>query len=77
MKAKIDEYGVFWLERDGKLKEQICPFQSQQQGVSCGDMCPHFENYMDTYQDQKSVISLTCGRGRDWYLDELIDERRY
>ena len=40
MKLKIDENGYLYIERAGKMREQVCPYGC---GRGCGDWCPHFK----------------------------------
>lgn len=62
MKAKIDDGGALYLERDGEFKEQLCPFQ---QAAFCGDWCPLFAVY------NPNTISL-CKK--DWFVSKIIRE---
>ena len=78
MKGKIDANGCLCLERAGQLKLQDCPYRSLVEGkyrFACGDWCPHFgEPEYD--RGFPTIINLSCGNGRTWYFDELIDRRR-
>ena len=78
MKFKIDKYGYIWIEKFGRLVEQICPYHGH--GRGCGDWCPHFQ--IDDYELadkglKDNIIYLCNGTtypilGR---VEELIDER--
>lgn len=37
--------GNLWIERNGVMREQICPFATVEMGIFpvCGERCPQFE----------------------------------
>ena len=55
MTIKIDKNGYLFLDRNGSLKSQMCPFASQA-GQNCGDWCPLFHAY-------ENKVELYCGSG--------------
>lgn len=78
MKAKIDKDGSLYLERAGKMKDQICPFgiaSEPTRGAACGDWCPLFSNYMN--EDNSVVVIYIC-HDKMFYInpDDFTDERQ-
>ena len=75
MIGKINKDGWLEIERAGKMKQQFCPLQPEQNAFRtnrCGDWCPHFG---------EPVFSIMC---KDWelstckhslYFKEFTDER--
>lgn len=68
MKIHINRRGFLRIERAGKLKGQLCPYDAEE-FTSCGDWCPQFG---------EPVVgpggNLTICQGRVLY-GEIIDER--
>ena len=61
---KIDQYGILYITRCGKWREQICPYASTTS--RCGDWCPMF-------REPENGVLIIC---RDAILyDNLTDLR--
>lgn len=86
MKGKIDENGFLYIERAGKTKKTLCPYDGE--CAPCGDWCPLFsepEPAKDAvYPDDDSCNYDLVPNGKTWmrlchgkYLefDEFTDER--
>ncbi len=58
MKIKITKDGLFMIERAGKLKLQICPF-NEHIGDRCGDWCPMFSEPFFFKSRKKDMVQLT------------------
>ena len=52
--GKIDENGIFYLLRDGKMKKQYCPFVTD--GSGCGEWCPLFMCIEEMYCNAKVTL---------------------
>jgi hypothetical protein len=70
MKIKIDNEGCLWIERAGKMKAQICPYDENWTG--CGDWCPLFHE-LDI--DGKPALELCRAYYPADEIEELKDER--
>ena len=76
MEGKIDQYGVLWIERAGKMKEQMCPFDSPPDANrtpwSCGDVCPLFGEPWPSNKSKTKWLSLCHTEIK---FDSFTDER--
>lgn len=79
MKAHITSAGFLELERNGKMKPQICPMNSNRH--MCGDYCPLFGEAKPTMDIGLYGRSENTGQTtieichRDLIFDELTDDR--
>jgi hypothetical protein len=73
MKARIDKNGYLSLTRNGKYREQTCPYQNP--SLWCGDWCPKFGTHVDHMNalSEKRTQIETCSGGL--YLESVVDER--
>jgi hypothetical protein len=70
MKIKIDNEGCLWIERAGKMKAQICPYDENWTG--CGDWCPLFDD-SDITDPQEGLGLCLCHN--NFPNATVIDER--
>ena len=80
MKIKIDKYGLLWIEKLGRLREQVCPYRGN--GWGCGDWCPHFfvKYSGETHNCKRNVKLRLCNAAQytvHSFVDEFIDERTH
>jgi len=82
MKGKIDKYGALYIERAGKMKDQLCPYISEcGSPIACGDECPLFGEPKPTMDIGLYGRSEKTGQTtieichRDLIFDEFTDER--
>lgn len=72
----IDEKGVFSIERNGRLIEQVCPHNNRDEAqITCGDWCPMFNvkriKKIDIRRSEGKV--QTCGS--NWIFGSIEDRR--
>ncbi len=77
MKAKITKQGCLQIERAGKMKRTLCPYeQTSDTLANCGDWCALFGEpvYPESVHD---YIMLQLCQGKILYLehDGFVDER--
>jgi len=82
MKGKIDKYGALYIERAGKMKDQLCPYISERGSpIACCDECPLFGEPKPTMDIGLYGRSEKTGQTtieichRDLIFDEFTDER--
>jgi len=54
MLGKINEKGNLSISRNGKLKQQYCPWSPDE--CTCGDHCPHFQEPIALRRDPKPEL---------------------
>lgn len=77
MKGKIGTEGWLYIERNGEMKKQMCPFVNT--GIfalapGCGDWCPHFDEPFRLKNGTMNVQLALC-HGTCLKFTELADER--
>ena len=74
MKIKIDKEGFLWIERKGRMKNQVCPYDSDRS--HCGDWCPLFVEPSFHKADDKANIEVAlCGIIHNVPVADFEDER--
>ncbi len=65
MNGIITKEGFLQVERNGKLKQQFCPFLSGINGsVVCGDECAMFGELEKVGTSKRFELELNCGKGQ-------------
>jgi hypothetical protein len=74
MKGKIDKYGTLYIERAGKMKDQLCPYASEcGSPIPCSDTCPLFGEPRPETGTASAILDL-C-QGKKLFFDKFTDER--
>lgn len=74
IKFKLDEHGSLYFMRNGKWVKQYCPFDPNENQLSCGDWCPLFQLILE----REPKLQLNCAQ--NWnnklytYEEESINE---
>ena len=76
MKGKIDKYGTLYIERAGKMKDQLCPYSSEcGSPIACSDTCPLFgEPTQLSHTSSGDTYGIKLCQ-RELVFDKLTDER--
>lgn len=71
--GKIDAGGVLYIDRAGRLMEQLCPYSNFGAQHNCSHFCPMFGEPIRR-QDGRTILSL-CGKFAIVF-DRFLDERQ-
>lgn len=90
MKIVLDFMGDLLIERNGKMKEQICPYRSSTRNQYCGNSCPLFSEPQFKYDTNEipftSTVTIELCNGKKWTCSENdfsdnrtneVDKKRY